>query len=92
MRTKDQIEDLVVDEVRAELYRADEKHKNDPMVHMRVGFKTLECEVKELEREVERFIYEAGNPALLHREAVQVAAMALKFLRDISFPLTTEVK
>lgn len=84
--------DQLLAEVITELNHADRKHANDPMVHMRVGFKTLECEVKELEREVERFAHEAGNAQLLHKEAIQVAAMALKFLRDITFPLTTRVK
>lgn len=70
-------------EILYELRKADEKYKHDPMTHMKVGFKTIECELKELEREVERYQYELGHPEWLKKEAIQVAAMAVKFLRDI---------
>lgn len=73
----------IIDDILAELQRADIKHANDPMTHMRVGFKTLECEVKELEREVERSTYSVPRPDLMRNEAVQTGAMAIKFIRDI---------
>lgn len=75
-------------DVAEELQRADAKYQHDPMVHMKVGLKTIHAEFVELEREVERFDYGTGKPEQLRREAVQTAAMSIKFLRDIVLPLT----
>lgn len=61
-----------------ELTRADKKHP--PMAGMVEGLHTLKCEVAELEREVMR---ENTDFAAMRRELVQVAAMCLKFDRDI---------
>lgn len=66
-----------------ELKKADAKYLHDPMTHMKVGLKTIECEYKELEREVERATYEKPHWDWMRKEAVQVAAMAIKFMRDI---------
>jgi hypothetical protein len=75
-------------DIAEELNRADTKYQHDPMVHMKVGLKTIHAEFVELEREVERFDYNEGKPEQLRREAIQTAAMSIKFLRDIVFPLT----
>jgi len=64
-------------EILDELARADAKHP--PMSEPREGFLTLKCEVTELEREVFRVNV---SPKDMRREAVQVGAMAIKFLRD----------
>ena len=63
--------------ISAELDRADSKHL--PMAGKVEGLHTLKCEVAELEREVMR---EQRNDEELMREAIQVGAMAVKFLRD----------
>lgn len=60
-----------------ELERADDKHP--PMAEMIEGLHTLKCEVAELEREIMRKNFAVTE---MTREAVQVAAMAIKFLRD----------
>ena len=64
-------------DILAELARADAKHP--PMAEPREGFLTLKCEVTELEREVFRVNV---SPEDVRREAIQCAAMCLKFLRD----------
>lgn len=64
-------------EVLSELSRADAKHGR--MAEMVEGRDTLKCEVMELEREINR---KNHDPAAMRKEAVQVAAMAIKFLRD----------
>lgn len=51
--------------------------KYPPMAYPLEGLHTIKCELAELEREVARCDADA-----MTREAVQVAAMALKFLRD----------
>ena len=60
-----------------ELQSADRKHP--PMVEMVEGLHTLKCEIAELEREIMRQNF---NHVTMTKEAIQVAAMALKFLRD----------
>lgn len=60
-----------------ELCRADAKH--GPMAEKVEGLYTLKCEVMELTREVHRGKH---DPAAMRKEAIQVAAMAIKFLRD----------
>lgn len=64
-------------EINLELDRADRKHP--PMAEMVEGLYTLKCEVMELEREVIRRNF---DPSAMKKEAIQVAAMAIKFLRD----------
>lgn len=64
-------------EALSELDRADAKH--GPMLEPVEGLYTLRCEVMELAREVHRA---HRDPEALRKEAVQVAAMAIKFLRD----------
>jgi hypothetical protein len=63
--------------IATELDRADGKYP--PMNGPVEGLHTLKCEVAELEREVMR---EHKDHAALMQEAVQVGAMAVKFLRD----------
>lgn len=70
-------DDSTIFEVFAELSRADCKHP--PMAESIEGFHTLLCEVTELQREVFRRNHDAQA---MRKEAIQVAAMALKFLRD----------
>jgi hypothetical protein len=60
-----------------ELNRADLKHP--PMDGCEEGIETLRCEVQELNREVKRL--NRDDEAML-KEAVQVGAMAVKFMRD----------
>ena len=60
-----------------ELSLADKKHP--PMDGMFEGLHTLKCEVAELEREVMR---KNTNKQEMLNEAVQVGAMAIKFIRD----------
>lgn len=68
---------ILAAEALTELDRADAKH--GPMAEMVEGVYTLQCEVMELAREVNR---KNHDPQAMHKEAVQVAAMAIKFLRD----------
>lgn len=70
-------EQYLADEAIRELARADAKH--GPMAEKVEGIFTLQCEVMELAREVHR---KNHDPQAMRREAVQVAAMAIKFLRD----------
>ena len=70
------LEDILSD-VLQELARADAKHP--PMAEPVEGLYTLRCEVMELAREIHRA---NKNPVDTRRESIQVAAMALKFLRD----------
>ena len=67
----------VIIEVFNELDRSD--HIHGKMPEMVEGLHTLKCEVAELEREIMR---KNHDPAAMKVEAVQVAAMGLKFLRD----------
>lgn len=73
---------LIIVEIHAELMKADAKYKADPMVEARVGHKTILCELTELEREIERHPA-LQRPKAMRKEAIQVAAMAVKFIRDI---------
>lgn len=63
--------------IKDELARADKKHGS--MAEMVEGLYTLQCEVMELAREVHR---KNHDPEAMKKEAIQVAAMAIKFLRD----------
>jgi hypothetical protein len=67
-------------EITAELRRADKKYVDDPMTTAELGLATIKCELAELEREVLR---PQRHDEWLRKEAIQVAAMAVKFLRDI---------
>lgn len=68
----------------AEVQRADKKYVDDKMSpkEIKASFMTLKCEVIELEREVERI---KKRPDLMKKEAIQVMAMAYKFLRDVCY-------
>lgn len=68
-----------------ELDRSDKKHGK--MMEMVEGLHTLKCEVAELEREIMRANH---DPAAMKVEAVQVAAMGLKFLRDCCGEVASE--
>jgi hypothetical protein len=68
---------MIFNQISEELDRADTKHP--PMAGIVEGLHTLKCEVAELEREVMR---ETRNHCELRAEAIQVAAMAVKLLRD----------
>ena len=69
-----------------ELEKADDKYPHDKMSikEMKTSFLTLNCEVLELNREIERL---NRRPRMLHKEAIQVLAMAFKFVRDVSLPM-----
>ena len=67
----------IYNEVMEELKRADKKHA--PMAEKVEGLFTLKCEVMELEREVVRINH---DKQAMRTEAIQVAAMSIKFLRD----------
>jgi hypothetical protein len=64
--------------IQAELKKADTKYGLMP--ERIEGIHTLKCEVAELDREVHRVNFNSDE---MKKEAVQVAAMAVKFLRDI---------
>lgn len=68
---------IPIDAIFDELKRADAKYPR--MAEPVEGLCTMKCEVAELEREVMRA---NKNPEAMREEAIQVAAMALKFLRD----------
>jgi hypothetical protein len=70
----------ILSEVLAELERADAKYAHDPMSSAELGLATIRCEFVELEREVVRGV---RHEDWMRKEAVQVAAMAIKFLRDV---------
>lgn len=70
----------IIQDIIEELGRADAKYAHDPMSHKKLGLATLKCEVMELEREVERPV---EHLEWMRKEAVQSAAMAIKFIRDI---------
>jgi hypothetical protein len=77
--------DCIFDEFADELERADAKY--GPMPGMKDGLHTLMIEVAELRREVET---ENFNQKALRKEAVQVGAMATKFIRDIVNKIDTQ--
>lgn len=70
----------ILDSLFKELGRADAKYIDDPMVEPKVSVKTIECELTELQREVERSVI---RPEAMRKEAVQVMTMGYKFIRDI---------
>jgi hypothetical protein len=74
--TADEIAVLLA--VIAELRRAQGLH--EPMAGPLDGYATIQCEVAELAREVMR---ENPQPQALRTEAVQVAAMGVRFLLDV---------
>lgn len=69
-------EDLIV-EILNELDKADVKHgrMDDP----EEGLQTVKCEFEELKREMRRL---GKDYQAYRKEAVQLAAMGLKFVRD----------
>ena len=67
----------LVGEIVAEMLRGDAKH--NPHSGPKRGFGALRNEYNELQTEIEA---EDGTPESIKTEAIQVAAMALKFLRD----------
>jgi hypothetical protein len=67
----------IIEAVLTELLNADAKHP--PMAEMVEGLHTLKCEVAELEREIARKNFDKEE---MVKEAIQVAAMGIKFLRD----------
>lgn len=72
--------ETILTDVFKELAKADEKYRHDPMVSAEIGLATIKCEIAELEREV---IRPQRHEDWMRKEAVQVAAMAIKFLRDV---------
>ena len=64
----------------AELKRADAKYAHDPMTTAELGLATIKCELMELEREALRTVY---DHQAMRREAIQVASMAIKLIRDV---------
>ena len=71
---------MIFDEIVSELRRADKKYQHDPMSTAELGLATIKCEVAELEREVLRPVY---HEEWMRKEAIQCAAMCVKFLRDV---------
>ena len=67
----------IIEVIKEELSHADKKYP--PMAEPIEGLHTIKCEIAELEREVMRAEKDPGH---MTKEAIQVAAMALKFLRD----------
>lgn len=67
----------LVGEIVLEMVRGDNKHQPHP--GPKRGFGALRNEYNELQTEIEA---ENGTPESIRLEAIQVAAMALKFLRD----------
>ncbi len=74
----------IIELMLAEVGRADIKYHDDRMSpdEIKASLLTLKCEVFELEREVERV---KKRPDLMKKEAIQVMAMAYKFLRDVVY-------
>lgn len=72
--------DQIFYEIQMELNRADEKYEHDPMSTAELGLATIKCELAELEREVLRPVY---HEEWMRKEAIQCAAMCVKFLRDV---------
>jgi hypothetical protein len=72
-----------------EISKADKKYANDRMSleEMKASFLTIKSELTELERETVRVV---KRPDLMHKEAIQVMAMAYKFIRDVTLPLQEE--
>lgn len=71
----------ILKDILEELKRADDKHSDDPMSpeELKASWGTIRCELYELKREVDRV---NKRPADMRKEAVQLGAMAVKFLRD----------
>lgn len=71
-----------------ELHRADQKYP--PMAEAVEGLHTIKCELAELEREIMK---QSFDQKAMIKEALQVAAMSLKFLRDCCYmPLKVELE
>lgn len=70
----------IFNEILLELSKADNKYP--PMAEAVEGLHTIKCELAELEREIMR---KGFNQSLMTKEAIQVAAMAVKFLRDCCY-------
>ena len=66
-------------EILDELQKGDNKYS--PHAGPKRGFGVLRAELQELKTELDAEDY---RPEAVHQEAVQVAAMAIKFLRDCS--------
>lgn len=73
-------------DVRNELIHADEKYADDPMTisEIRVALKTIEAEFVEMEREALRMNIRIDD---LYKENIQLIAMGVKFMRNITMPL-----
>lgn len=70
----------LLDEVRAEVARAEAKHP--PMNSAHEGYAVLLEEVDELWEEVRRQTGDRSGEAM-RAECVQIAAMAVRFVRDV---------
>ena len=70
----------ILNDLFQELMKADRKYADDPMIEAKVGAKTIEAELVELQRECERTEI---RPNQIKKEAVQVMTMGYKFVRDI---------
>ena len=82
--TDAQKENNIIKLMLLEVDRADKKYEDDKMSpeEMDASILTLECELFELKREIAR---KKKRPDLMRKEAVQVMAMAFKFLRDVCY-------
>lgn len=78
--------DTLLTEIKEELQAGDKKH--GPMLDPVEGFKTLFCEVAELDREVSRV---NKDPAAAKKECLHTITMGVKWLRDC-LPMMIEKK
>lgn len=73
--------DWLLDEIRHEVRRAEGKHR--PMNSAHEGYAVLLEEVDELWDEVKKQ-NEARSKDAMRKEAIQIAAMAIRFIRDVT--------
>lgn len=71
----------VLDDVHREVERAEAKHK--PMNSAHEGYSVILEELDELWAEVKKGGSVPRDPIAMRKEAVEVAAMAVRFIRDV---------
>ena len=71
----------VLDDVWSEVDRAEKKHK--PMHSAHEGLSVIWEEFEELKAEVFKGGKTPRDPAAMRKEAVELAAMAVRFIRDV---------
>lgn len=73
--------DTVLDEVAKEVARAEAKHA--PLISAHEGYAVLLEEVDELKAEVWKGGSTPRDPVAMRKEALEVAAMAVRFILDV---------